>query len=453
MEKKYMEVLLAQIREKRAKECIRQEIEGHIHDQKECYIADGLSSDEAEQKAVTDMGDPVETGIALNRIHQPRPAWGMLAVIAVLCAAGILLQYAVYQTNPSADMNTYFLKNQCLHSILGFFVLCIVYLVDYTRIAAYSRHMCTGILLLFFMLAMDSQTAFDLPLPVSYLQHTSTVIFLGNWWISIHFFFYLYLPLYGAVLYERSRRKKWRLIWYTLLPIYFAFRLAHLSVMINVTVIMLLLLGTAAAKGWLTAYTGKKISLKKRCLIFTAVSAVLALCALFFANLNSYQHFRIQAWFRPELSSAGYVDHLVRDIIRTSQLTGKNTGQSMTGFPLEFETDYLLTYLIGTFGILAGVVLILFLTLLGARLLHISLRQKNQPGMIMGLGCSLVFLIQAAEYILVNLSLLPVSGLYFPLISYGGSGMLQTCILLGILLSIYRYENIVSHTGLYYRAD
>ena len=62
--------------------------------------------------------------------------------------------------------------------------------------------------------------------------------------------------------------------------------------------------------------------------------------------------------------------------------------------------------------------------------------------MIMGLGCSLVFTIQSAEYILVNLALLPASGLYFPLLSFGGSGMLQTCILLGILLSIYRYENI-----------
>lgn len=446
-----MEALLAQIREKRAKECVRQEIEGHIHDQKECYIADGLPADEAEQKAIADMGDPVETGIALDRIHQPKPAWGMLAIIAVLCIAGMLLQYAVYQTNPSAGMDSYFLKNQCLYSILGFLVLCIVYLIDYTRIAAYSRHLCTSILLLFFVLAAASQLHSDLPLPVVCQQNISTVIFFGNWWVSIHFFFYLYLPLYGAVLYDfRSRRKKWNLIGYTILPIYFAFRLAHLSVTINVTVILLILLGTAVAKGWFTACTGKKMPVKKLCLIFATATA---LCALLFANLNSYQHFRIQAWFLPELSSAGYVDHLVRDIIRSSQLIGKNTGQSMTGFPLEFETDYLLTYLIGTFGTLAGAALIFFMILLGASLLHISFRQKNQSGMMMGLGCSLVFLIQAAEYILVNLSLLPVSGLYFPLISYGGSGMLQTCILLGILLSIYRYENIVSHTGLHYRTD
>ena len=67
----------------------------------------------------------------------------------------------------------------------------------------------------------------------------------------------------------------------------------------------------------------------------------------------------------------------------------------------------------------------------------------------MGLACSLTFMIQSAEYILVNLSLLPPAGVYFPLVSFGGSGMVQTCILLGILLSIYRYENVVSEAETY----
>ena len=89
MKEKYMETLLAQIREKRARESIRREVEGHISDQKAAYLAQGMSGDQAEKQAILDMGDPVETGAELDQLHRPKPAWGMLALAAVLCAAGL----------------------------------------------------------------------------------------------------------------------------------------------------------------------------------------------------------------------------------------------------------------------------------------------------------------------------------------------------------------------------
>ena len=74
MANKYMEQLLAQIREKHAKERVRKEVENHIRDQKEAYMAQGLSENEAEEKAVMDMGDPVAAGtehhtIEIGRAH------------------------------------------------------------------------------------------------------------------------------------------------------------------------------------------------------------------------------------------------------------------------------------------------------------------------------------------------------------------------------------------------
>ena len=55
----YLEKLLSQIRCKKARPYIAEEIRDHI----ECQIADnlseGMSYEEAEKNAVTDMGDPV----------------------------------------------------------------------------------------------------------------------------------------------------------------------------------------------------------------------------------------------------------------------------------------------------------------------------------------------------------------------------------------------------------
>lgn len=456
MQKKYMETLLAQIREKRARECVRREMEGHINDQMASYMADGMPKDQAEAKAVADMGDPVETGCTLDQLHRPKPAWGTLAVIAVLCAAGVILQYAVYKDYPSSSMGSYFFENQCLYAILGFLILCGVYLIDYTRIAKYSRSFCVGILLLLFLAGGH----FFPFLGIHNTGHSFLYLSMFNHCIAAEFFFYLYLPLYGAVLYSYrncSIRGLCRLFLYTVLPVVFAFRFEQdLSVRINITVILFLMLGTAAAKGWFPISAGKtsrRLPAKYKRLpgiwkhikdICLALTGPAILYALFFLHLQSYQKTRIQAWLDPASfgGGAGYIYLSIRNILNSSQLIGKNTGQSINGYIPGYESDYILTYVIGTFGILAAALLVILIIILGAKLLFIAFHQKNQLGMIMGLGCSLVFVIQSAEYILVNLTLLPASSLYLPLLSFGGSGMLQTCILLGILLSIYRYENI-----------
>ena len=60
--------------------------------------------------------------------------------------------------------------------------------------------------------------------------------------------------------------------------------------------------------------------------------------------------------------------------------------------------------------------------------------------MLMGTGCAVVFLIEAAFYLLNNSGVMYL-GNYCPFFSYGGTGVLVTYVLMGILLSICRYQN------------
>lgn len=438
MKEKYMETLLAQIREKRAAGIVRREVEDHIEDQKETYLMEGMTETEAEEKAVSDMGDPVETGLSLDKVHRPRPAWGMLAAIAVLCIVGAVLQYAVYSRGGGRD--AYYFKRQCFHAAIGFLVLCGVYLMDYTRIAKYSRLICTGILIVM-AAAMGG---------IIELKHLHIVELHGSMhWVqffqglrvSIELIFYLYVPLCGAVLYHyRNGKKKdlWKILFYIAAPVCLAAS-AGVSLALNLTVVLLIMFSVAAAKGWYDVP-------KKKTILFVW-GAALCIPLLFLLMYGSpYQYRRVQAWLNPSLfrETEGYVNHIIHNIISGSQLVGQNTAQPLDGYLPEMPADYLLTSLIGYYGVLAAAALIIFVLFLGVKLLRISIRQKNQLGMMMGLGCSLIFGIQSVEYILVNLGLLPAASIYFPLISYGGSGMLQTCILLGILLSIYRYQDVVS---------
>lgn len=424
--KAYLDTLLSQIREKRARELVRNEIKAHLDDQKAAYMADGMSEPQAAQAAVSDMGDPIETGAALDRIHRPKPAWGMLAVIAVLCAFGIFLQYLISVNGqaPKAEGLPIFQKH-FMCAVTGFALLCAVYLLDYTRIAVYSGWLCR--LMLLFVLLLESNMI--PPVPSAPLTE---------------FLLYLYVPLYGALLYTYRNAKKpfWpMMVIYTILPLLLAQKSGKTILLLNLTAIFLFLIATAAIKGWF-GLSKKKIRL--------AVAGVLALAAgipIFSAFwLRAYQSARFYAWLHPETEpfGPGYIGSQIRAIVNGSKLIGSYTAQPIAEILPELSADFSFTFLIGSCGILAASALVLLILLFGIRMLHISLHQKNQLGLIMGLGCSLVFGIQSAESILVNLSLLPSTSAYFPLISYSQGGMLQTCILLGILLSIYRYQDVVS---------
>lgn len=54
-----------------------------------------MSYEEAEKNAVTDMGDPVEVGISLDRIHKPKIAWKLLVIVGILSLLGILIQQSI----------------------------------------------------------------------------------------------------------------------------------------------------------------------------------------------------------------------------------------------------------------------------------------------------------------------------------------------------------------------
>ena len=76
----YLEKLLAQIRCKKARPYIAEEIRGHIESQIEDNIVSGMTDQEAEKNAVADMGNPVEVGISLDKIHKPQIAWRLLVI-------------------------------------------------------------------------------------------------------------------------------------------------------------------------------------------------------------------------------------------------------------------------------------------------------------------------------------------------------------------------------------
>ncbi|MDE6454708.1 MAG: permease prefix domain 1-containing protein, partial [Dysosmobacter sp.] len=105
-------------------------------DQRDAFLQEGKSLEEAERLAVEDMGDPVAVGTELDRVHRPRPQWGLLGLTLALAAAGAFLRVVFRQ--PYVMENVDVLKD--LASLaLGTTAMLGMYFLDISRLVRHAR--------------------------------------------------------------------------------------------------------------------------------------------------------------------------------------------------------------------------------------------------------------------------------------------------------------------------
>ena len=91
--------------------------------------------------------------------------------------------------------------------------------------------------------------------------------------------------------------------------------------------------------------------------------------------------------------------------------------------------------LIGTVGLLAGFTIIFW------RGLRATVKIKDDFGRYLALGVTVVVVVQAFINMSVVIGMVPTKGIPLPMISYGGSSLLSTLAMLGILM------NVSEHAG------
>lgn len=94
----WTETVLNQMRFPPDREAVRQELWDHLMDRREDFIAQGMSEWDAGDAAVRVMGDPVEIGRQLNRIHRPILGWiwqisRIMLITAVILSVILGLNY------------------------------------------------------------------------------------------------------------------------------------------------------------------------------------------------------------------------------------------------------------------------------------------------------------------------------------------------------------------------
>ena len=162
--------------------------------------------------------------------------------------------------------------------------------------------------------------------------------------------------------------------------------------------------------------------------------------ALVYAWSNPYMWKRIMTFMSDnvDVANEGFQVHHSLMGLAHGGLTGVGLGNSYVKdlFLPEPHTDFVFSILGEEFGFIGSFIFLLLFLLLFLRGLRIARNSTDFFSMLLAIGISFSLFRFAMVNIGVVTGFLPTTGLPLPLISYGGSNLLATAVMLGILFNI-----------------
>lgn len=184
-------------------------------------------------------------------------------------------------------------------------------------------------------------------------------------------------------------------------------------------------------------------------ILFTSVVLVLGILAI----SSPYRLARLTSFLNPWANQFDSGYQLTQSLIAFGRggWFGVGLGESIQKlfYLPEAHTDFLFAVLTEELGLIGGLFMILLFSVLVWRALHIGhccfhAGQRFSAYLAYGIGLNIA--LQVMINIGVNMGVLPTKGLTLPLMSYGGSSLLITCMMLALLLRI-DYERRLSEFG------
>ena len=156
--------------------------------------------------------------------------------------------------------------------------------------------------------------------------------------------------------------------------------------------------------------------------------------------LHGYQMDRITVWLNPGSDAQGKGYNIIQSMIAFASGGFSGTGyggsiQKLAYLP-ECHTDFIFAIIAEEFGFLGCLFVTALFVALVLRGLRIAKRCPDMYGKLIAIGITIIFGFQAFLNMSVASSFLPVTGVTLPFISYGGTSIIVSLAMVGILLNI-----------------
>ena len=177
--------------------------------------------------------------------------------------------------------------------------------------------------------------------------------------------------------------------------------------------------------------------------ILIGIGILLVLTPVFFKIMAPYQRQRVMTFLSPSSDPLGAGYNSLQSTIAagSGKIFGRGLGhgvQTQLAFLPEKQTDFIFAATSEELGFLGAGLMLLATFIVLFRLTKYMENAVNPAARAFLAGLFLTYLLQVFIHTGMNMGMLPVTGLPFPLVSAGGSSLLATMIGLGIALGAYR---------------
>ena len=192
----------------------------------------------------------------------------------------------------------------------------------------------------------------------------------------------------------------------------------------------ILLIGT-----WISIVFISGVSLLYIFSFFAISFSFLASLIILFPEKFGYITIRIITFLDPSKGDS-FQSQKALDAIKQGGLKGQGMGEGILKDSVpEAHTDYIISVIAEEFGSIISIFLIIIFLYITFRIIRITILETNKDLRLSLCGLSSILIFQTFIHIGVNTSLLPTTGMTLPFLSYGGSSLLGSSILAGVILN------------------
>ena len=133
------------------------------------------------------------------------------------------------------------------------------------------------------------------------------------------------------------------------------------------------------------------------------------------------------------------------DAIKLGGLKGQGMGEGVLKDSVpEAHTDYIIAIISEEYGSIISILIILIFLYIAFRIIKNCLNHDDQMIKISLCGLSTLLIFQTFIHVGVNTSLIPTTGMTLPFLSYGGSSLIGSAILAGVILNYTKNRSFIN---------
>lgn len=441
--REYLKSICEQIKYKPIREEISNEIEVHIIDLKQEYISDGIKEEDAEQKAIEQMGNAEEIGKKLNQIHRPRLDFKLIFIIIILLGFGFLVSFIrasqlVTNGNEANSMTKYI-----FFLIIGVVLSVPIYFIDYRKILKYSNILygiASGIILWTLLFGVNVNG-------IPHIYISTTLSSISPYTIAVPLYIISFVGFINNLKQENKIKilqkyhiniKLVKVIVLSLISLYLLFLIPSVT-SVFILGLTYLIIGTVKI-------IKSKENKTKNILMLWGIPLIIGLIlVLYLLGGVPYIADRFEVTFNPEsdASGMGWLGVNRKIIINSAQLYGEADDMSTAIDLFDEGTIFAFISILAHYGWIVAILVTVSILLLSIKLIINAIKIKENYGKSLIIGISSMFILQSIFNILMNLNLWMESNYNLPFVSYGGVNLIINLMCLSLILSVYRKKDLI----------